>query len=183
MFSGSTNPTAWCSHRIPLGIEKRSGNNTRDVSHKNTRNSHTSFLHPLKNDSFLASVNPCNHSNTISEWAWAEPSGRKCTVTGLEKMHVVASGPVHSFISNYPEQRELKRIICELTSTAFSDALWRASEIVVGCTPLLSKFKHCFNNAPANTTTTEHKWTPELLQHLLKHCPPKHCTWRIKYPG
>lgn len=54
---------------------------------------------------------------------------------------------------------------CNLTSTAFSEALWNASDIIVGCSPLLSKLRHCFSKAPAKTTTAQPKYSSTFSHH------------------
>jgi hypothetical protein len=75
---------------------------------------------------------------------------------------------------------------CNLTSTAFSEALWNASDIIVGCSPLLSKLRHCFSKAPAKTTTAQPKYSSTFSHHartfivdftLDKHCQITNGPW------
>jgi len=66
-----------------------------------------------------------------------------------------------------------------LTSTAFSEALWNASDIIVGCSPLLSKLRHCFSKAPAKTTTAQPKYSSTFSHHartfIVHFTLDKHC--------
>ncbi len=70
---------------------------------------------------------------------------------------------------------------CNLTSTAFSEALWNASDIIVGCSPLLSKLRHCFSKAPAKTTTAQPKYSSTFSHHAHFYCT-LHTSSTVKSP-
>jgi hypothetical protein len=105
-----------------------------------------------------------------------------CIHNQIIKNYISNPSSSHSYTETIKQQEQNSK--CNLTSTAFSEALWNASEIIVGCSPLPSKFRHCFSKAPAKTTTATPKQHSDIIQNharpLIVQCtqPSNHkWTW------
>jgi hypothetical protein len=109
----------------------------------------------------------CSQCLKSNKLAITEDRHPTCIHNQIMKNYISDLRSSHSYTETIKQQEQNSK--SNLTSTAFSEALWNASEIIVGCSPLLSKFRHCFSKAPAKTTTASPK-QPSTFRYHSESC-------------